>query len=169
MRVDPAASCGPPKAPVALRVSAMRQGVTGMNCSALVVVAITPVPVIGTLCGDPLALSATWSVAVRVPTAPGVNTIEIAQLDPAVNVVPHAVVSAKSEALVPATEMVIPVSVPVPVFCRLIIWGELATPTVWLGKVIDGAENDTVGAMPIVSVTVVVLFTPPPAPVTVRV
>src|ERR1700758_2830155 len=120
-----------------------------MNCSWLVEVATAPVPVIGTLCGDPLALSATLSVAVRAPTAPGVNTIEIAQLDPAANVVPQAVVSAKSEALVPATEMAIPVSVAVPVFCRLIIWGELGVPTIWLAKVIDGAENVTIGATPV--------------------
>src|SRR3974390_3447878 len=42
VRVDPPASCGPPKAPVALRVSAIRQGVTGMNCKALVVVVAAP-------------------------------------------------------------------------------------------------------------------------------
>ena len=120
-----------------------------MNCSALVVVPTTPVPVIGTLCGDPLALSATWSVAVRAPTAPGVNTIEIEQLEPAANVVPQVVVSAKSAALAPAMETAIPVSVAVPVFCRLIVWAGLVMPTVWLVKVIDGAENVAIGAMPV--------------------
>ena len=104
---------------------------------------------IGTLCGDPLALSATFSEAVRVPVPPGVNTTEIGQLDPAANVVPQLVVLVKSEALFPAMEIAMPVSCAFPVFCRLIIWPELVMPTVWLAKVIDDAENDTAGPMPV--------------------
>ena len=80
---------------------------------------------------------------------PGVNTIEIGQLDPAANVVPQLVVSVKSEALVPPMEMAIPVSVAVPVFCKLTIWARLATPTVWLAKVIEVGEKVTAGATPV--------------------
>jgi hypothetical protein len=46
-----------------------------------------PVPVRLTVCGLPAALSVMLSVAVRVPTAVGVNVTLMVQLDPAATVV----------------------------------------------------------------------------------
>lgn len=45
-----------------------------------------PVPVSGTLCGLPVALSAMLILALRVPVAAGVNVTEIVQLAPAASV-----------------------------------------------------------------------------------
>jgi len=39
-----------------------------------------PVPLSATLCGLPVASSATWMLAVRVPAALGVNVVEIVQV-----------------------------------------------------------------------------------------
>lgn len=43
-------------------------------------VGVAPVPVIATVCGVPVALSATERLAVRVPAASGLNSIETAQV-----------------------------------------------------------------------------------------
>ena len=47
---------------------------------------VTPVPLNPTICGLPVALSAMFNVAVRVPFACGVNTTLITQLAPAASV-----------------------------------------------------------------------------------
>ena len=47
-----------------------------------------PVPVSGTVCGLPAALSVTFSVAVRVPVAEGLKTTDMVQLVPGVSVRP---------------------------------------------------------------------------------
>jgi hypothetical protein len=47
---------------------------------------VTPVPLNATVCGLPVALSAMFNVAVRVPAACGVNSTLIVQLAPAANV-----------------------------------------------------------------------------------
>ncbi len=51
--------------------------------------ALTPVPLSGTLCGDPAAESVTSRLAVRVPAAVGVNVTEAVQCAPAANDVPQ--------------------------------------------------------------------------------
>jgi hypothetical protein len=55
------------------------------------------VPARLTVCGDPVALSATLSEAVREPATAGTNLTEILQLAPAANVAPQVVVSVNEE------------------------------------------------------------------------
>ncbi len=51
--------------------------------------ALTPVPMSGTLCGEPAAESLTSRVAVRTPAAVGVNVTATEQLAPAAKIVPQ--------------------------------------------------------------------------------
>ena len=51
--------------------------------------ALTPVPLSGTLCGEPAVESVTSSAAVRVPAAVGVNVTEVVQCAPAAKDVPQ--------------------------------------------------------------------------------
>ena len=53
-----------------------------------------PVPVSGTVCGLPVALSAMLTLAVRAPDADGVNVTLMVQLEPAATEVPQVLVSA---------------------------------------------------------------------------
>jgi hypothetical protein len=50
-----------------------------------------PVPVRATVCGEPVALSATFKLAVKLPAAAGVNVTEIVQLEPAASDAPQVV------------------------------------------------------------------------------
>ena len=64
--------------------------------------AAAPVPLRATVCGVPVALSATESEAVSVPVAAGLNSTETVQVALAANVVPHVVADLRNEAaLVP--------------------------------------------------------------------
>jgi hypothetical protein len=79
--------------------------------------AASPVPVSDTDCGKLLALSATLRLAELVPVLVGVKLSEILQLEPAASVVPQALLfNPNALALVPVTEMEIPVKGAVPVF-----------------------------------------------------
>src|ERR1700735_2887377 len=89
VRLAAAASSGPPNAPVGLRVSAMRQGVMAMNCNSPVVEAAVPVPLIETVCGEPVALSTMERLAVSGPVAAGLNSTDTVQLAPAARVDVH--------------------------------------------------------------------------------
>src|SRR5579863_8198268 len=60
-----------------------------------------PVPVSETVCGLPAALSATDTLAVRVPELAGLKVTLMVQLAPAATEVPQVLVSEKSELLVP--------------------------------------------------------------------
>ena len=51
--------------------------------------AVVPMPLSGTCCGLPAALSVTIRAAVRVPEAVGLNLMLIVQLAPAASEVPH--------------------------------------------------------------------------------
>src|ERR1700739_1202048 len=102
-----AASAGPPKGPVAQRVSAMRQGVTGMNCSPAGAVAAA-VPVRATCCGELEWLSAILRVAARAPVAVGVKVTEMEQVDPGDSADPQVLVWLKSPAFAPPKETEIP-------------------------------------------------------------
>jgi hypothetical protein len=75
-----------------------------------------PVPVRVTCCGLAGSESATRRVAVRVRRAVGRNVTLMVQLLPTPRLVPHVVVSLKSPAFVPVSEIVIPVNVVVPRF-----------------------------------------------------
>jgi hypothetical protein len=79
----------------------------------------SPVPVRATDCGLPLALSAILTEAVRLPELEGVNVTLIVQLPFTVTTPPHVLVSAKSPALAPVTEMPVRTKVAVPVLVRV--------------------------------------------------
>src|SRR5439155_1738351 len=67
----------------------------------------TPEPVRAAVCGLPVALSVTVTVAVLVPDAVGLNVTLIVQVPPAATDVPHVLLSAKSPLLVPVMAMLV--------------------------------------------------------------
>jgi hypothetical protein len=87
-------------------------------------VAEVPVPMRLTAWGLPAALSAMLTEAARLPEAEGVNVTVIVQV-PLAATEPgergHVVVSPKSPALVPVTEMLVMVILPLPVFVRVMV------------------------------------------------
>jgi hypothetical protein len=96
-----------------------------------------PVPVKATVCGLPVTLSATFRVAVRVPTAVGVNRTLIVQLAPIarlpapLHMVPEVGNgTAKSPAFVPVTVKPAKLIAAVPVFETVTLCGALVVPTV---------------------------------------
>jgi hypothetical protein len=93
---------------------------------------VTPVPLNATICGLPVALSATFNVAVRPPFAPGVNTTLIVQLAPApsVPVALHPALDVgsgtpKSPAFVPVTVNPLKFTAAVLVFVTVTLSGTL--------------------------------------------
>src|SRR5437764_13284601 len=66
-----------------------------------------PVPVRVAVCGLPVALSVTATVAVRVPEAAGVNVTLIAQLAPAATAVPQGLLPAKFPPFGPVVAMAV--------------------------------------------------------------
>src|SRR5207245_440551 len=74
-----------------------------------------PVPVRVAVCGLPVALSVTATVAVLVPEAAGVNVTLIAQVAPAATDVPHVLLWVKSPLLVPVMAMLVMLSAAFPV------------------------------------------------------
>jgi len=58
---------------------------------------VEPVPLNVTLCGDPVALSATFSAAVSAPVVVGFNSTEIVQLAPIASVAPHVLADFMNE------------------------------------------------------------------------
>ena len=113
--------------------------------------ALVPVPVNGTVCGLPLALSVMVSVPMRAPVAVGVNVTLIVQVfDPAVagNVAgligqadAPVLVSAKS----PDAAMEMIVRGPVPVFVSVTVCGALGVFSNWLPKVRVVGASPTAG------------------------
>ena len=71
-----------------------------MTAAAL---AVVPVPVKVTDCGEPLALSAMLRVALFDPAETGLKVTESAQLAPAASVVPQVFDNRKSSASTPVT------------------------------------------------------------------
>ena len=59
--------------------------------------AAVPVPVKATVCGVPVALSATERLAVSAPTASGLNSTETVQVAAAANVVPQVVADLRND------------------------------------------------------------------------
>jgi hypothetical protein len=70
------------------------------------------------------------SAAVRVPEAEGVKVTLIVQLAPAATELPHALVCAKSPALVPVTAMLVMFKVALPVLRRVTVRAVLVILTV---------------------------------------
>jgi hypothetical protein len=83
-------------------------------------VGVVPVPMRLTAWGLPAALSAMLTEAARLPEAEGVNVTVIVQVPPlAATELPQLLVSPKSPALVPVTEMLVMVKLALPVFVRV--------------------------------------------------
>lgn len=77
---------GLPNGPGTSLVSAIRHGVTGINCRG-----VAPIPLNESVWGEPLAESVKLSVPVRGPDASGVNVAETVQLLNAATVLPQVV------------------------------------------------------------------------------
>lgn len=109
------------------------------------VLAVTPVPVSEAVCGEPVALSATLSVAVSVPVVVGVKVRTMLQLLVAASVVPQVVVSLKDVALVPVSEIAMPVSVALPGFESVMVCVAEEVATVVDAKVSEVGESTASG------------------------
>jgi hypothetical protein len=110
---------------------------------------VTPVPVSGTLCGLPPALSLMLRVAERAPFADGVKVTLMMQLAVAARVLGlsgQVEVSAKSAAFAPFTVMPLIVSAAAPLFVRVIVCAELVAPIFWLPKLSEVGLSVTAGA-----------------------
>lgn len=107
---------------------------------------LLPVPLKVTFCGLPVALSATFNVAVRVPLALGANNTLIWQYSPparvpvGLHIIPEfGKGTPKSLAFVPVTVKPAKVTVAVPLFTTVTLIGELVVPTFCEGNVkLDG-------------------------------
>jgi len=109
------------------------------------VVAATPVPARATVCGVPVALSATDSVAFNAPAAAGLNSTETVQLAPAASDVPQVVADLRKEVgFVPVTVSEESVTAPVPVFLTVTTWAAVVKPSVVEAKVNVVGESETV-------------------------
>src|SRR4029077_11088567 len=118
----------------------------------------TPVPVNAVCCGLPGASSATLTVAVRAPAAPGVNVTLITQDPPfAVSTKPatHVVVPptiAKSPLFAPVIVTGVPaakVEFNVPVFVTVIVCAALVVPCFWFPKATGFGANPTLASTPV--------------------
>jgi hypothetical protein len=108
--------------------------------------AVVPVPLKATVCGEPVALSATESVAVKLAADAGVNVTEIAQLALAASELPQVLVCAKSLGFVPAIEIPEIVSAALPVFFSVTTCAALVEPVFAVNVNVDG-ESETAGAL----------------------
>lgn len=89
-------------------------------------------------------MSATVSVAVKVPAERGPKVTEMAQFAPAAKDAPQVFVCANSAALVPAGLIPVMVSEDVPVFVRVAVCAALVLPTVPV-KLSDAGVSCAVG------------------------
>jgi hypothetical protein len=110
------------------------------------VVVLVPVPLSEAVCGDPAALSATLTVAVKAEPESGVKVTETVQFVPAASVVPQLVVSAKSAGLAPARVMPEMVSAALPVLERVSVCGAVVLPTLVVAKVSVEGVSEAIGA-----------------------
>ena len=102
-----------------------------------------------TCCGLPLALSATFNVAVSEPAERlGVNLTLITQFDPAATLVPHGLVCEKSVAFAPVILMPVPVmlSAALPVLESVTVCAAEAVPDGCAAKVRELGFKLTTGA-----------------------
>jgi hypothetical protein len=105
-----------------------------------------PVPLIGTVCGLPAALSVRVKVADRVPDAVGENVIETLQLAPGASVKPEQPSLTTVKSSVFGTAALLMKSDALPVFVILIDCGALVVPIAWAANVREVGVNVTAGA-----------------------
>ena len=152
-------ACASLVVPTAVLGKAMEVGVS----VRVGVVAATPVPVSATVCGVPVALSATDRLAFNVPVAAGLNSTETVQLAPAARVEPQVVADFRKElALVPVIVSEVRVTEPVPVFFTVTVCAAVVDSSVVEAKVRLVGESETVkvGAAVPVPVRVMVCGVP---------
>jgi hypothetical protein len=95
---------------------------------------LAPVPERTTVCGLPLALSATLTAAVKDPLADGVKVTLIVQLPPAVTLAPQLLLCAKAPGFAPVSAIPVILKAPLPVSLNVTVWAALVAPTAWLPK-----------------------------------
>jgi len=116
--------------------------------------AAVPVPLSVAVCGEPLALSATETVAEKLAADAGVNVTEMVQFAAAASVVPQVLVWAKLLAPVPATEMPVIVNAALPGLDSVMVCAAAVTPTALVNVRAVGVRT-ACAAVPVpVSVTV---------------
>ena len=112
---------------------ALPPGSTVWGCVDAVMVklgATVPVPLRDTVWGDPDALSASDSVAVKLPVAAGVKVTERVQFEPAARDSPQVLVWLKSEGLAPVRVIPVMVRVALPGFESMTTWAVAVVFTV---------------------------------------
>ena len=122
-----------------------------------------PVPLRVTDCVEPLTLpelSVTTSVALRVPTAAGVNVTEIVQLPAPAKVVPQLLVFAKSPGFVPLITMLAMVNEFVPELLSVTDCAALVVLVPWEANVSEPGETAAAGGVVPVPVRVMVWVAP---------
>jgi hypothetical protein len=107
-----------------------------------------PLPLIGTVCGLPAALSVRMNVADRAPDAVGENVIDTLQLVPAASVTPEqpSLTCVKSRGLAPRVAALLMNSGALPVLETVIDCGALVVPIACAANVSDVGVNVTAGA-----------------------
>ena len=97
--------------------------------------AVVPVPLSGTCCGLPAALSVTVKLALRAPVVDGLNVRLTVQLAAAARELPQVVaVSGKSRASAPVTAMLLIVIAVVPMLVSVTFFTGLVRPTASVPK-----------------------------------
>ncbi len=118
--------------------------------------AAVPAPLSATVCGEPVTLSATESVAEKLATDAGVKITEIVQLPATASVLPQVFAEmAKSAAPVPVMPMLLIVNAAVPGLLSVTVCAAEVVLTPWLPKANEPGLRFTCGAVPVpVSATV---------------
>ncbi len=123
--------------PVLLRVSTLSGPLVPTGSLAKVILVgdndatgAMPVPMSGTVCGLPEALSLTVTLAVRMPDAVGAKIVLMEQDAPAATDAPQLLVCEKSPGLVPPSVMLLMVSTAPPVLVSTTTPAALDVPTV---------------------------------------
>jgi hypothetical protein len=108
-----------------------------------------PVPLKGTACGLPEALSVIVTFAVRFPVAVGLNVTLIEQFAAAATLAPHVFVSEKSPPFVPVMAMLVMFKVAVPLLVSVTFCAALAVVTSCPAKFRLVGASVTAGAVPV--------------------
>ena len=124
-------------------------------------VGAVPVPVRATVCGDPVALSATESVAEKLAAEAGLKITEIVQSAPTATELPQVFVSLKSAAFVPVMLMPLIASAAEPILVSVTLFATEFVPVVVFGKASDAGLSDAAGPAALI-VKFTALEAPPP-------
>jgi hypothetical protein len=111
------------------------------------VVAELPIPLSVTSCGDPVALSATLTVADFPLPETGVKVTDTVQLAPGARVDPQVLVSAKSSACTPVTAIDVNATLALLALVIVTVWALDAAPTGSVPKASKVALNFTTGVV----------------------